>query len=190
MSVLVSYNVLHISYMCCITWKAGIGWGPRSIVLAYVHDWKIFLSMFQLLFPFECAKAAALQTSLECYFLRNKAYKIGHLEMMSFLITSRNGWITLSQHYRNGRSFNIMTRKEEIAWFDGYSSRITTLYLDASSSPSCHCSCQRMATRMSSSDTMMACCTRALLCSLMFCRILSAASFLLPSWLLVATVSG
>ena len=62
--------------------------------------------------------------------------------------------------------------------------------LDASSSPSCHCSCQRMATLMSSSDTMMACCTRALLCSRMRWRIISAASFLIGLWLLEATVSG
>lgn len=62
--------------------------------------------------------------------------------------------------------------------------------LDASSSPSCHCSCQSMATLMSSSETMMACWTRALLCSLMFFSIISAASFLVVLWLFVATVRG
>ena len=62
--------------------------------------------------------------------------------------------------------------------------------LEASSSPSCHCSCQRMATLISSSETRMACCTSRLLCSVMFCRIMSAASLLITLWLLLATVRG
>ena len=63
-------------------------------------------------------------------------------------------------------------------------------YLEASSNDSCHCSCHKMATLISSSDTMTACWTNALLCSLRLLSTISAASLLTLLWLLDATVRG
>jgi len=84
--------------------------------------------------------------------------------------------MAINYHHYRLISFTVMACP-----FIGRTFPCNVHYLEASSRPSCHCSCQRMATRMSSSETMIACFTRSLLCSCIFCKMLSAASRLLTS---------